>query len=94
MEGPGQLGTWTLLRAYQLITSKLPKLPFQLLSSLFSSRMGVLLSVEEWERRPEPVLEIDIRDFAGLMEDSWSVLLASFRERCWRTLIMASFSMI
>lgn len=56
--------------------------------------MGVLLNVEEWESRPDPAFEIDMRDFAGLMDDSWSVLLASFRDRCWRTLIMASFSMI
>lgn len=73
---------------------KLPRLPFQLLSSLFSSRMGVLLSVEEWDSKPEPALEMDMRDLAGLMEESCSVLPGSLRERCCSTLIMASFSMI
>lgn len=73
---------------------ELPRLPFQLLSSLFSSRMGVLLSVEEWDSRPEPALEMDMRDLAGLMEESCSVLPGSLRERCCSTLIMASFSMI
>lgn len=73
---------------------KLPRLPFQLLSSLFSSRMGVLLRVEEWDSKPEPALEMDMRDLAGLMEESCSVLPGSLRERCCSTLIMASFSMI
>lgn len=56
--------------------------------------MGVLLRVDEWDSKPEPAFEIDISDLAGLMEESWSVLPGSFRERCCRTLIMASFSMI
>lgn len=76
------------------VLSHLPRLPFQLLSSLFSSRMGVLLSVDEWDNKPEPAFEMDISDLAGLIEESWSVLPGSFLERCCRTLIMASFSMI
>lgn len=72
----------------------LPRLPFQLLSSRFSSTIGVPVRVEEWESKPDPALEMDIRDFAGRMDDSCSVLLGSFRERCWSTLIMASFSII
>lgn len=56
--------------------------------------MGVPVKVEEWESKPDPALEMDIRDFAGRMDDSCSVLLGSFRERCWSTLIMASFSII
>lgn len=56
--------------------------------------MGVLLSVEEWDSKPEPAFEMDISDLAGLIEDSWSVFPGSFRERCCSTLIMASFSMI
>lgn len=79
---------------FAILIWKLPRLPFQLLSSLFSSRMGVLLSVEEWDSRPEPALEMDMRDLAGLMEESCSVLPGSLRERCCSTLIMASFSMI
>lgn len=56
--------------------------------------MGVLLSVDEWDSKPEPAFEMDISDLAGLIEESWSVLPGSFRERCCRTLIIASFSMI
>lgn len=56
--------------------------------------MGVLLSVDEWDSKPEPAFDIDISDLAGLIEESWSVLPGSLRERCCRTLIMASFSMI
>lgn len=56
--------------------------------------MGVLLSVDEWDSKPEPAFDIDMSDLAGLIEESWSVLPGSLRERCCRTLIMASFSMI
>ncbi|KAL0588591.1 LOW QUALITY PROTEIN: hypothetical protein AAY473_039603 [Plecturocebus cupreus] len=61
------------------------RLPFQLLSSRFSSMMGVPVRVDEWESKPDPALEMDIRDFAGRMHDSCSVLLGSFRERCWKS---------
>lgn len=72
----------------------LPRLPFQLLS-LRSSVIGELLSPRLWDRSPEPpVLEMDIRDLEGLMVDGRSDLMGSFLERWWRTLIMASFSMI
>jgi hypothetical protein len=56
--------------------------------------MGVPVRVDVWESKPDPALEMDIRDFAGRMLDNCSVLLGSFRERCWSTLIMASFSII
>lgn len=72
----------------------LPRLPFQLLSSRFSSMMGTPVNVDECTSRPDPALEMDIRDFAGRMDDSCSVLLGSFLERCCSTLIMASFSII
>ena len=74
----------------------LPRLPFQLVS-LRSSVIGELLSPRLCESRPEPpepVLEMDIRDLEGLMADGASDLMGSFLERWWRTLIMASFSMI
>lgn len=57
--------------------------------------IGELLSPRLWDRSPEPpVLEMDIRDLEGLMVDGRSDLMGSFLERWWRTLIMASFSMI
>jgi hypothetical protein len=56
--------------------------------------MGAPVKVEECARRPDPALEMDIRDFAGRMDESCSVLLGSFLERCCSTLIMASFSII
>lgn len=74
----------------------LPRLPFQLVS-LRSSVMGELLIPRLWERRPELlqlVLEMDIRDLEGRMADGVSNLAGSFLERWWRTLIIASFSII
>lgn len=59
--------------------------------------MGELLIPRPWISSPEPleaVLEIDIKDLEGLMTDGASDLVGSFLERWWRTLIIASFSMI
>lgn len=67
-------------------------LPFQVLSSFFSSANWLLVR-EVWRECVPVAAAMDGTERAGRRLEE-SVFPASLRDRCWRTLIMASFSMI
>lgn len=69
-----------------------PMLSFQDFSSFFSSTPWLWFREVWWECVPVAAA-MDGTDWAG-RKLAESPLLASFLDRCWRTLIMASFSMI
>lgn len=67
-------------------------LPFQIFSSFFSSVIWLLVS-EVWRECVPAAAAMEGTERAG-RRLALSALPGSFRERCWRTLIMASFSII
>lgn len=69
-----------------------PMLPFQIFSSFFSSAIWLLVS-EVWRECVPVAAAMEGTDRAG-RRLALSTFPGSFRERCWRTLIMASFSII
>ena len=69
-----------------------PMLPFQVLSSFFSSANWLLVR-EVWRECVPVAAAMEGTERAGRRLEE-SVFPASLRDRCWRTLIMASFSMI
>lgn len=69
-----------------------PMLPFQVFSSFLSSANWLLVR-EVWRECVPVAAAMDGTERAGRRLEE-SVFPASLRDRCWRTLIMASFSMI
>lgn len=69
-----------------------PMLPFQIFSSFFSSAIWLLVS-EVWRECVPVAAAMEGTDRAG-RRLVLSAFPGSFRDRCWRTLIMASFSII